>query len=120
MKLYFDCKSGISGDMSVGALIDLGADTDKLEKALKSMNLDNEFKYVISKKTVNSIMTTDFDVILPEHNKEIHTANQAENNSNHCENHHEHRNLDDINRIINQTEISESAKIYAKKICKFI
>ena len=41
MKLYFDCKSGISGDMSVAALIDLGADTDKLEKALKSMNLDN-------------------------------------------------------------------------------
>lgn len=49
MNLYFECKSGISGDMSVGALLDLGADKLKLEKALKSMNLDNEFQYIISK-----------------------------------------------------------------------
>ena len=43
MDLYFECISGISGDMSVAALLDLGADRDKLDKALKSMNLDNEF-----------------------------------------------------------------------------
>lgn len=50
MNLYFECKSGISGDMSVAALLDLGASREKLDKALASMKLDNEFGYVISKK----------------------------------------------------------------------
>ena len=32
---YFDCFSGISGDMTLGALIDLGVDIDFLKKELK-------------------------------------------------------------------------------------
>lgn len=32
MDLYFECKSGISGDMSVVALLDAGADREKLLK----------------------------------------------------------------------------------------
>lgn len=103
MNLYFECKSGISGDMSVGALLDLGASKEKLEKALASMNLDNEFSYVISKKAVNAIMATDFDVILP---KEHH--------------HHEHRNLDDVYAIIDKAETTENAKNLAKKIFKIV
>lgn len=50
MDLYFECNFGISGDMTVAALLDLGANKEKLEGALKSMKLDNEFSYVISKK----------------------------------------------------------------------
>lgn len=110
MDLYFECNSGISGDMSVGALLDLAADKDVLEKALASMKLDNEFQYKITKQMVNAISTTDFDVILPEHKHHEH---------NH-EHHHEHRNLNDVNVIIDKAEISESAKNLAKKIFKIV
>ena len=113
MDLYFECQSGISGDMSVGALLDLGADKVKLEKALDSLKLDNEFQYIISKKSINAIMTTDFNVILPEHH---HCHN--EHNEHH--NHHEHRNLHDVNTIINRAEITTNAKNLAKKIFEIV
>ena len=90
MNLYFECNSGISGDMSVGALLDLGASQEKLEKALASMKLENEFQYKISKQMVNAISATDFDVILPEHHHHEHHKE---------EHHHEHRNLEDVNKI---------------------
>ncbi len=100
--LYFECNSGISGDMAVGALLDLGADKEKLIQALKSINLDSEFEYIIEKKQVNSILTTDFDVII-----------------NH-KHHHTHRNLNDINKIIESTQISNNSKNLAKKIFNII
>lgn len=114
MNLYFECNSGISGDMSVGALLDLGADKDILEKALASMKLDNEFQYKITKQMVNAISTTDFDVILPEHKHHEH------NHEHNHEHHHEHRNLNDVNEIIDKAEISENAKNLAKKIFKIV
>ena len=110
MNLYFECKAGISGDMAVAALLDLGADKQKLEKARSSMKLDNEFKYIISKKPINAVMATDFDVILPDHHNHNH---------NHHHN-HEHRNLEDVNQIIDKAEILEDAKELAKKIFKIV
>lgn len=113
MDLYFECKSGISGDMSVGALLDLGADREKLDRALASMKLDNEFSYVISKRPVNAIMATDFDVIIPE--AHVHSGEHH-----HEHHHHEHRNLDDVNAIIEKAEITEGAKGLAKRIFKIV
>lgn len=109
--LYFECKSGISGDMSVAALLDLGASKEKLEKALSSMGLNDEFKYVISKKSVNAIMAADFDVILQ------HSRHKHEHHHHH---HHEHRNLEDVNAIIDKADAAESAKNLAKKIFRIV
>ena len=53
MDLYFECKSGISGDMAVAALLDLGNSQKKLDEVLKSMNLEDEFSYKISKVEIN-------------------------------------------------------------------
>ena len=38
--LYFECYSGISGDMAVAAMMDLGADRTRLMEALDSMPLE--------------------------------------------------------------------------------
>lgn len=123
--LYFECKSGISGDMSVAALLDLGASSEKLEKALTSIGLNDEFKYIISKKPVNSIMTTDFDVIIKE--KEVEFCDRKnehfEHNHEHYHDHahpHIHRNLDDVYSIIDKADTTENAKMLAKKIFKIV
>lgn len=123
MNLYFECRSGISGDMAVAALLDLGASVEKLENALKSINLEDEFKYEITKKSVNSIMATDFNVILPQshagHNNTI-CNKQHTHNEEHFEHYHVHRNLDDVNKIIEKSASSPSAKALAKKIFKIV
>ena len=41
MLAYFDCFSGISGDMTLGALIDLGVPLDWLKEHLKRIPLTN-------------------------------------------------------------------------------
>ncbi len=130
MNLYFECKAGISGDMAVAALLDLGADVEKLNKALKSLNLEGEFDYKISDVSINSIRAKDFDVILPEshaeHGIQIDNKQQTdfehhhEHSHKHHEHHHKHRNLDDVNKIIEKADCTTAAKVLAKKIFKIV
>lgn len=108
-KLYFDCTNGISGDMTVGALLDLGADRNKLHNALDSLGLDDEFEVKITDTKVNSIKATDFDVILKHHHEHHHDHN-----------HHHHRNLDDVLNIIDKADVTNNAKILAKKIFSIV
>lgn len=61
--LYLECYSGISGDMMVAALLDLGADKAILESALKSLNVDG-FQTKISRVKKSGIDACDFRVIL--------------------------------------------------------
>jgi len=64
-KLYFECYSGISGDMTVAALLDLGADPKVLIDALNSLPVDG-FKIEISRVKKAGIDACDFNVILDE------------------------------------------------------
>ena len=61
--LYLECNSGISGDMTVAALLDLGANREVLMEALESLPLTG---YSVEIKDVykSGIRTCDFNVIL--------------------------------------------------------
>ena len=69
-KLYLECTSGISGDMTVAALLDLGADQKKLVRTLKSLPVKG-FDIKISRVMKSGIDACDFDVLL-DHDHENH------------------------------------------------
>lgn len=118
-KLYLECYSGISGDMMVAALLDLGADKEVLQKALKSLNVTG-FEIEISRVLKSGIDACDFNVILDakyenhDHDIEyLHGNDKDEMNVTH--NHlvhkeHEHRGLNEIIEVINNAEITQHAK----------
>ena len=63
--LYLECNTGISGDMIVGALLDLGADEKKLTDVLSAIPAEG-FRVEISRVKKAGIDCCDFDVILDE------------------------------------------------------
>ena len=62
--LYFDCFSGISGDMTIASLVDAGGDANYLEEELKKLGIDNEYELKWDKVIKNGISSTKFDVVL--------------------------------------------------------
>lgn len=109
--LYLEGASGISGDMTVAALLDLGANREKLDAVLKSMNLEG-FEYQVSRKSSYGIAGTDFDVILHDHHHHEHEHGH--------EHHHEHRNLDDVCAVIDRGTMTDGARELAKKIFRIV
>ncbi len=92
---YFDCFSGIAGDMILGALIDAGFKVSVLEKELKKLDLTG---YRIKTQTVsyNHIAGTDINIEI----KEVHS----------------HRSLSDIKNLIKNSELEEQIKQKSIKI----
>lgn len=82
--LYFDCFSGISGDMTLGALLDLGIDKELFKSELEKLNLKG-YDIVIEKKVKNGISGTDVEVIINDEYLKI-----EERLKKHIEEHHSH------------------------------
>lgn len=124
--LYFDCSSGISGNMTLGALMELVDDPDYLQKELKKVHVDGYHLHV-SKTKKNGITGTYVDVHLEadhhhhhdhdhEHEHHHHDHEHHHDHHHHDHHHHDHRNLFDVNKIIDEADIDLKAKELAKKI----
>lgn len=104
--LYFDCFSGISGDMTIGALLDLGIDQKQFLEKLNRIGIGG-FRVEITKKKVNNISATDFDVII-------------EKSPSEAIRHFPHRKLSDIVKIIKNSGLEDNAKSLGQEIFELI
>lgn len=120
--LYFECASGISGDMTVAALLDLGADRTVLDRALNSLPLDG-FRTEITRVKKSGLDVCDFNVIL-EHDNHDHDMEYLHSHNHHHDHehehehhhHHEHQTLPGILHIISHADATDGAKALAGKI----
>lgn len=127
--LYMDCFSGISGNMTIGAFLDLGVEEKFLLAELKKLNVDG-YKIETSKKFKNGIESTYFNVILCDcvhehahtdddnHLQEGECSHSHENNKRHYL--HKHRNLKDVEKLIDESELSDRIKELSKKMFSFV
>jgi uncharacterized protein (TIGR00299 family) protein len=83
--LYLDIFSGISGDMFIGAMLDLGVDFKQLEKELEKLKLD-DYHLHVSRATKATIEGVKFDVHLEEDHHHDHDHDEHGHHSHH---HHE-------------------------------
>ena len=88
---YFDCFSGCSGDMILGALIDAGLELKTLKKELSSLDI-GKYKLTAEKIQRSVITATKFNVVIDKYT-----------------NHH-HRSLTEILGIIKASQLSKSVK----------
>lgn len=125
--LYLECGSGISGDMTVAALLDLGADQEVLEKALASLQLSG-YKTAVTRVKKSGLDACDFNVILDaEHENHDHDmaylhGDMAEVHAHGEEHvhHHEHRSLPEILAIIRRGDLTPGARALAERIFQIL
>ena len=132
--LYFDCSAGISGDMTLGALIDLGADKKVFLTELEKLHLKG---YEIAFETTqrNAITATHVNVILTgqdqthdhthihEHihdhghtHEHDHEHTHGHEHSHDHERGHFHRSFRDIRQMIQNSELSKEVKDLSLRI----
>lgn len=83
--LYYDCFAGISGDMNLAAMIDLGVDSQYVIHELSKLGLNEEFELLARRDIKKGISGTKVTVRLHRDDASVH---------------HSQRNIDDIKNII--------------------
>src|SRR3989338_11066233 len=99
--LYFDCFSGISGDMVLGAMTDAGIDIEAVRKELKKLDMKG-YDLKVSRVKRKGIKGTKLDVIVDE-KKHLH-----------------HTHYKDIKRMIERSKLSKRIKEDSLRIFKNI
>lgn len=145
--LYLDGSCGISGDMTVAALLGLGASREKLDAAIASLNLDGVHVHVENSKSY-SIAGLSFAVHVHDHDADhVHSHEEGyvehhhhHEHGEHCHgastgstgsptlsatlHHHEHRHLSEVYEILdraaNAGAVTPRALETAKKIFRII
>ena len=125
--LYLDIFSGISGDMLLGALIDLGLDFHQLEHELEKLRLDGYHLHATRGQKA-TIAGTKFDVHIAHehahshshHEPAVHSHSHSHEHHHHHEHEHEHeahghehehgRNFSEIKELINRSALSDWVK----------
>jgi pyridinium-3,5-bisthiocarboxylic acid mononucleotide nickel chelatase len=110
---YFDCFAGASGDMIVGALIDAGVDFGRLKEELKKLHLHG-YRLHATKKPKSGFAAVKFDVELLEAHDHDHDHDRAHGRSR--KRGHDHRNLEDIVKILDESGLSKSVKEKSKEV----
>ena len=122
--LYLECYSGISGDMTVAALLDLGADREILKESLKSLPVGG-FRTEITRVKKSGLDACDFSVILEQdnhdHDMEYLHGSEKSYTGHHEYTHsheypHEHRGMKEITEIIQKSEMTARAKKMAMRV----
>ena len=96
--LYFDCQSGISGNMTIAALLEIVKDDAYFLHELEKLHLKG-YEISIEKTEKHGIFGTYVNVILTENDHS-----------------HEHRHLSNIYQIIDDSDLSSNVKNLAKKM----
>jgi len=97
--LYLDMVNGISGDMTLAALMDLGIPEEIFLEELSKLNLSSEYDIKITSKGTSGIFGKNVEVTL------------KYNDTN-----HNHRNLIDIYDVIDTSKLDENVKELSKKM----
>lgn len=103
--LYYDCFAGISGDMNLAAMIDLGVEPGYLRAELSKLGLDHEFELSVAADSRHGIHGTRVDVVLTDR-----TGRHGHAHDDASHGHAAHRNLADIESIILGSTLSEEVK----------
>lgn len=92
---YFDCFSGICGDMILGAFLDLGMDTEYFIEEIKKIDISG-YEIKVKNIEINHIVSTDVSIVVKEEQPP--------------------RNLADINRLIDRSDLSRDVKTESKQV----